>query len=69
MSNKQTITNKIKHLIARLLFGQPLIMSVYKDKHGNNLGGTIHKNDGKSYIDEVCHIKECSYLGQIKIYI
>ena len=61
--------NKIKHLLARLLFGKPLVMSVYQDKNGNNFGGTIHKDDGKSYVDNVSHIKNPNYLGQVKIYL
>lgn len=58
----------MKRLIKRLLFGKPLLMSVYRDKHGNNFGGTIHKNDGKSYINHVSHIKEPIYLGELEIY-
>jgi hypothetical protein len=61
--------NKIKHLLARLLFGKPIVMSLYKDKNGNLFGGTIQKNDSKSYIDNVSHIKNPNYLGQVKIYL
>ena len=61
--------NKIKHLLARLLFGKPIVMSLYKDKNGNLFGGTIQKNDSKPYIDNVSHIKNPNYLGQVKIYL
>ena len=61
--------DKIKHLIAKMLFGEPMIMSVYKDKNGNNFGGTIHKNDDKSYVNLVSHIQEPEYIGEVKIYL
>jgi hypothetical protein len=48
--------NKIKKILKRILFGKPLLMSVFEDKHGNKYGGTIHKNDGQSYIDHTGHI-------------
>ena len=71
MSNsKQSIMkNKVKHFIARMIFGEPMIMSIYQDKNGNNFGGTIHKDDGKSYVDNVSHIENCNYLGEVKIYL
>ena len=68
-NNKQSMKNKIKHLLARLLFGKPMLMSMYKDKNGNLFGGTIHKDDFSSYIDEVAHIGKANYLGQVKIYL
>jgi hypothetical protein len=58
----------MKNLILKLLFGKPLIMSVYQDKHGNKYGGVIHKQDGKSYVDTTSHIEEPTYLGELKIY-
>lgn len=58
----------MKRFFKRLLFGKPLLMSVYKDKYGNKFGGTIHKEYGKSYIDYVSHIKEPIYLGKLEIY-
>jgi len=58
----------MKNLILTLLFGKPLIMSVYQDKHGNKYGGVIHKQDGKSYVDTTSHIEEPTYLGELKIY-
>jgi hypothetical protein len=61
--------NKIKHLLARLLFGKPMLMNVYKDKNGNLFGGTIQKDDSKSYIDHVAHIEKSNYLGHVKIYL
>lgn len=61
--------NKLKHFIAKMLFGKPMVMSVYKDKHGNAFGATIHKDDGKSYVDIISHIKNPNYLGQVKIYL
>ena len=35
----------MKRIIKRLLFGKPLIMSVYKDKYGNKYVGVIHKQE------------------------
>lgn len=61
--------DKIKQLIAKMLFGEPMIMSVYQDKNGNNFGGTIHKNDGKSHVNLVSHIQEPEYIGEVKIYL
>lgn len=58
----------MKNLILKLLFGKPLIMSVYQDKHGNKYGGVIHKQDGKSYVNVVSHIDEPTYLGELEIY-
>ena len=60
--------NKIKRIFKRLLFGEPLLMSVYQDEKGNKYGGTIHKNDGKSYIDYTGHIKNPKFLSKIEIY-
>jgi uncharacterized protein YhaN len=65
-NNKQST---IKHFIAKMLFGEPMIMSIYQDIDGNNFGGTIHKDDGKSYVDNVSHIENCVYLGKVKIYL
>ena len=65
-SNKQS---RIKHFLAKILFGEPMIMSVYRDKYGNNFGGVIHKEDGWSYVDNTSHIEESKYLGVVKIYI
>jgi hypothetical protein len=58
----------MKQLILRLLFGKPLIMSVYQDKHGNKYGGVIHKQDSKSYVNTTSHIEEPTYLGEVEIY-
>ena len=68
-NNKQSMKNIIKHFIAKILFGKPMIMSIYQDKNRNNFGGTIHKDDGKSYVDNVSHIGKPNYLGQVKIYL
>lgn len=68
-NNKQSMKNKVKHLVAKMLFGEPMIMSVYQDKNGNNFGGTIHKNDGKSHVNLVSHIQELEYIGEVKIYL
>lgn len=68
-NNKQSMKNKVKHLVAKMLFGEPMIMSVYQDKNGNNFGGTIHKNDGKSHVNLVSHIQEPEYIGEVKIYL
>ena len=51
-----------------MLFGKPMFMSVYQDKYGNKFGGSIHKEDGYGHIDDVSHIKEPQYLGEVKIY-
>lgn len=58
----------MKKFIKKLLFGKPLIMSVYKDKYGNTYGGAIHKQDGKSYVNVVSHIEQPNYLGELEIY-
>jgi uncharacterized protein YhaN len=58
----------MKRIIKRLLFGEPLIMSVYKDKYGNKYGGVIHKQDEKSYVNIVEHIEKPTYLGELEIY-
>jgi hypothetical protein len=58
----------MKKIIKRLLFGKPLIMSVYKDKYGNKYGGVIHKQDIKSYVNIVSHIEQPTYLGELEIY-
>lgn len=60
--------NRIKRFLKRILFGEPLIMSVYKDEDGNIHGGIIHKNDGKSYVDYTAHITNPKFLGKIEIY-
>lgn len=46
-----------------------MVMAVYKDKHGNVFGGTIHKIDDKSYINSVQHIEEPVYVGETFIYL
>jgi hypothetical protein len=58
----------MKKILKRILFGKPLVMSVFEDKHGNKYGGTIHKNDGQSYIDHTGHIEEPKFLGKVEIY-
>ena len=58
----------MKRFVLRLLFGKPLIMSVYQDKYGNKYGGVIHKQDGKSYVNTTSHIEEPTYLGELEIY-
>jgi hypothetical protein len=58
----------MKRFVLRLLFGKPLLMSVYQDKFGNKYGGVIHKYDGKSYVNIVSHIEEPTYLGEVEIY-
>ena len=60
---------KVKHFIAKILFGEPLVMSLYQDKYGNKYGGTIHKGDELGYVDNVRHIEEPQYLGKVKIYL
>ena len=60
--------NKMKRFVLRLLFGKPLIMSVYQDKYGNKYGGIIHKQDGKSYVNTTSHIEGPTYLGDVEIY-
>jgi len=59
----------MKYLIARILFGKPLIMSVYKDQNGNYYGGVIHPDKKNSYIDNVSHIDNPVFMGKTKIYI
>lgn len=56
----------MKKLI-NFFFPKYYIMSVYKDENGNLFGGIIHKNDGKSYVDNVSYIKNPEYLGITKI--
>ena len=51
-----------------MLFGKPMFMSLYQDKYGNKFGGRIHKEDVWGHIDDVSHIKEPQYLGEVKIY-
>jgi len=58
----------MKTLLKRLLFGKPLYMSVFKDKHGNTYGGTIYADKNKSVVDFTGHIEEPVYLGKIEIY-
>ena len=58
----------MKRLLKRILFGKPLYMSVYEDKHGNKYGGTIHKNFFTSVVDITSHIDEPKFLGKIEIY-
>lgn len=57
----------MKKLLKRLLFGKPLLMSVYEDKYGNKYGGTIHK-EGENVIDITSHIKQPVWLGKVEIY-
>ncbi len=59
----------MKRIIKRLLFGEPFVMSVYKDKYGSCYGGVIHKQDGESYLNIVSHIEEPTYLGELELYI
>ena len=66
--NHKLKNNKMKRILKRILFGKPLLMSVFEDKHGNKYGGTIHKNDGQSYIDHTGHIEEPKFLGKVEIY-
>ena len=62
--------NKLKLFIARLLFGKPKIMSVYKDKNNNFYGSVIHNEDGKSYIHIVNKkIGDTEYVGETAIWI
>lgn len=68
-NNKQSMKDKIKNFIAKMLFGEPMFMSVYQDKYGNRFGGSIHKDDGWAHIDNVMHIEEPQYLGEVKIYL
>jgi dihydrofolate reductase len=42
----------MKTLLKRLLFGKPLYMSVFKDKHGNTYGGTIYA-DAVNWCDKI----------------
>lgn len=58
----------MKRLIKKLLFGKPLIMSVYQDKYGNKYGGVIHKKDNNSYVNIVSHIENPIYLGELEIF-
>ena len=57
----------MKRFLKRLLFGKPLLMSVFKDKYGHNYGGTIHKQ-GQDVVDNTSHIEEPLWLGKIEIY-
>jgi hypothetical protein len=57
----------MKRLIKRLLFGEPLLMSVFQDKYGHKYGGTIHK-EGQDVVDVTAHIEEPVWLGKIEIY-
>jgi hypothetical protein len=57
----------MKKILKRILFGKPLIMSVFEDKHGNKYGGTIHKNDGYVYVDHTHYIEEPKFLGKFEI--
>jgi hypothetical protein len=58
----------MKRLIKRLLFGKPLYMNVYKDKHGNKYGGTIFKDKNTSVVDHIGNLKEIEHVGVIEIY-
>ena len=57
----------MKRLLKRLLFGKPLLMSVYVDKYGNKYGSTIHK-EGQDVVDATAHIEDPIWLGKIEIY-
>ena len=57
----------MKKLLKRLLFGKPLLMSVFVDINGNKYGGTIHK-EGENVIDITSHIKQPVWLGKVEIY-
>jgi hypothetical protein len=62
--------NKIKLFIARLLFGKPKVMSVYKDKDNNFYGSVIHEENGKSYVHVVNkEIGNSEYVGETAIWI
>jgi hypothetical protein len=57
----------MEKFLKRLLFGKPLLMSVFQDKYGNKYGGTIHKQ-GQDVVDITAHIEEPLWLGKIEIY-
>ena len=57
----------MKRLLKRLLFGKPLHMSVFQDKHGRKYGGTIHK-ENECVVDVTAHIEDPIWLGKIEIY-
>jgi hypothetical protein len=57
----------MKRFLKRLLFGKPLLMSVFQDKYGRKYGGTIHK-EGQDVVDITSHIEEPIWLGKIEIY-
>jgi hypothetical protein len=62
--------DKLKLFIAKLLFGKPKIMSVYKDKNNNFYGSVIHDEDGKSHVDVVNkEVGDTEYVGEATIWI
>lgn len=62
--------NKIKHFIAKLLFGKPLIMAVYQDCYGDKFGGKIRKNyQYLHFTDDISHLKKPKFIAEVKIYI
>jgi hypothetical protein len=70
MTNNKQMKIKLKFFIARLLFGKPKIMSVYKDKNNNFYGSIIHNEDGKYYVHVVNDkIEDNKYVGETAIWI
>jgi hypothetical protein len=70
MTNNKQMKIKLKFFIARLLFGKPKIMSVYKDKNNNFYGSAIHNGDSKSYIHIVNEkLGDTEYVGETAIWI
>lgn len=61
---------KLKLFIARLLFGKPKVMSVYKDEYNNFYGSVIHDEDGKSYIHGINkELGDTQYVGETSIWV
>jgi hypothetical protein len=53
-----------------MLFCEPKIMSIYKDKNNNLYGSVIHDEDGKSYIHIVNkELGDTDYIGEAAIWI
>ena len=63
------MTDDIKHFIAKMLFGKPMIMRVHMDKNGNLYGGAIHENDNKSPVTSNDLLPESEYIGDVRIYL
>jgi hypothetical protein len=62
--------DKLKLFIAKMLFGEPKITSIYKDKNNNLYGSVIHDEDGKSYIHIVNkELGDTDYIGEAAIWI